>query len=105
MNLKIALRGERYFRSLGWARLVSRILVALCLSVILCASVNADDAADQVVAKVGDHEITEADVDKLIKPRLLSVQNEIYQIKRDAILSLADDYVLEQAAQIGRAHV
>jgi protein-disulfide isomerase len=77
------------------------LIAALAMSAGLIVSVvNARAGQDSpVVAKVGNHEITEQEVDKLVKPRMASVENEIYELKRQAILSIADDYVIQQAAK------
>ncbi len=52
-----------------------------------------------MVATVGSHRITEKELDAKIKPQLASVENQIYELKVGAIKSMADDYVLEQAAK------
>lgn len=52
----------------------------------------------QVVATIGDHQITEQEVDKLLTPQLTAMQNQLYQLKKHAIESIADDYLLSQAA-------
>ncbi len=52
-----------------------------------------------VLATVGSHPITESDVESRIMPQLAAMQSQIYQLKRQTIQSIADDYVLQQAAQ------
>jgi protein-disulfide isomerase len=54
---------------------------------------------NRVVATVGNHKITEGEVDEEIKPQLASMQNQLYQYRRDAINKLADDYIIDQAAK------
>jgi len=54
---------------------------------------------DQVVATVGSYKITEKELDAKIKPQLASVESQIYDLKVQTIKSMADDYVLEQAAK------
>ncbi|HUY18119.1 MAG TPA: thioredoxin domain-containing protein [Candidatus Binataceae bacterium] len=54
---------------------------------------------NRVVATVGNHKITEGEVDEEIKPQLASMQNQLYQDRRDAINKLADDYIIDQAAK------
>ncbi len=61
-------------------------------------SVQASDP-NKVVATVGNHKITEAEVDEEIKPQLASWQNQLYQYRRDAINKLADKYIVDQAAK------
>lgn len=63
------------------------------------AQKTADNKPDKVVATVGDMHITEAQVDERIKPQLAAINNQIYQIKRNAIEQIVDDYLIEQAAK------
>lgn len=94
----------RLKRSRGWLARMARNplllwVVALAMGAALgIGSIGASAGQDSVVAKVGSHEITEQEVDKLVKPRMASVENEIYELKRQAIVSIADDYVIQQAA-------
>src|ERR1700731_4688864 len=55
--------------------------------------------SDPVVATVGSHKITEKELDAKIKPQLASIESQVYELKVQAIKSMADDYVLEQAAK------
>ncbi|HVA82151.1 MAG TPA: thioredoxin domain-containing protein [Candidatus Binataceae bacterium] len=55
-------------------------------------------AAGAVVATVGTHKITQADVDAKIKPQMAAIEGKIFDLKHDAIEQLADQYLLEQAA-------
>lgn len=52
----------------------------------------------EVVATIGNHRITEQEVDHLLKPQLAAVQSKLYELKRRAIESIANDYLLAQAA-------
>ncbi len=63
------------------------------------ASVSIAADPGQVVATVGNHKITEKDLDAKIKPQFASVESQIYELKVQAIKAMADDYVLEQAAK------
>ncbi len=56
-------------------------------------------AADQVVATVGSHQITAKEVDAKIKPQMAALESRVYELKKDAIRSIADDYLLTQAAK------
>lgn len=60
----------------------------------------ADRAAglDRVLATVGDHSITQREVDEYIRPQMLNLEGQLYDLKRSAIDDLADEYLLEQAA-------
>src|ERR1700676_3585715 len=55
--------------------------------------------SDQVVATVGNHQITEKDLDAKIKPQLATIESQVYELKVQAIKSMADDYVVQQAAK------
>jgi len=52
-----------------------------------------------VVAKIGDHPITEKQLDAKIKSQLIALDSQIYQLKRRALESIADDYLIDQAAR------
>jgi protein-disulfide isomerase len=62
-------------------------------------SVSRAVESDPVVATVGTHKITEKDLDAKIKPQLASIESQIYELKVQAVKSMADDYLLEQAAK------
>lgn len=62
-------------------------------------SVSIAAESDQVVATVGSHKITEKELDAKIKPQLASIESQIYELKVQALKSMADDYALEQAAK------
>ena len=69
---------------------------ALAITAMASVSIAAEG---QVVATVGNHKFTEKDLDAKIKPQLASIESQIYDLKVQAIKSMADDYVLEQAAK------
>ena len=54
---------------------------------------------DQVVATVGDHKITEKELDAKIKSQLAGEESKIYDLKVEAIQAMAEQYALEQAAR------
>jgi protein-disulfide isomerase len=62
-------------------------------------SVSIAAPTDQVVATVGDHKITEKDLDAKIKPQLAAIESQVYDLKVQVVKSMADDYLLEQAAK------
>jgi protein-disulfide isomerase len=72
-------------------------LVILAMALAM-ASVSIAAQA-QVVATVGNHKITEKELDAKIKPQLAAIQSQEYELKVQAIKSMADEYVLEQAAK------
>ncbi|MHB8381775.1 MAG: thioredoxin domain-containing protein [Candidatus Binataceae bacterium] len=77
------------------------ITVAVAATVLLVAASPPRGLADQansVVATVGTHKITNADVDAKIKPQMAALEGKIFDLKHAAIESMADDYLLEQAA-------
>ena len=63
------------------------------------AIVNGGENDSKVIATVGPHPITEAEVESRIKTQLAVMESQIYALKRKAIQSIADDYVLRQAAR------
>src|ERR1700674_3119092 len=52
----------------------------------------------KVVATVGPHPITEGEVESRIKPQLAVMESQVYALKRKTIQTIADDYILQQAA-------
>jgi len=56
-------------------------------------------SGDQVVATVGSHQITEKELDARTKQKMAAIQSQIDEIKKQAIQSMADDYLVEQAAK------
>jgi len=74
--------------------------IAITLALVMAprSSVRAADP-DSVVATVGNHKITEKELDRKIKPQLAAEESKIYEIKVDAIKSMADEYDIEQAAK------
>jgi protein-disulfide isomerase len=73
---------------------------ALATAGLIAASSIALAAGDpQVVATVGTHQITEKELEAKIKPQLASIESQVYDLKVQAIKSMADEYTLEQAAK------
>ncbi len=82
-----------------------RAIVALAagasIAIGIVAAMPARARAEQpssVVATVGAHKITQADVDAKIKPQMAALEGKIFDLKHEAIESIADDYLIEQAA-------
>jgi protein-disulfide isomerase len=75
--------------------------VTFAFSIVIVAASTFSIAAEssKVVATVGDHKITAQELDAKIKPQLATVESQIYELKVSAIRSMADDYLLEQAAK------
>jgi len=82
------------FRSSQYA---SAVIVTVFSFMISPAFASAGDSA--VVATVGNHNITEAELDAKVKPEMAALQSKIYDLKRQALEAMADDYLLEQAAK------
>ena len=80
---------------------VLALLPAMALPLVANIAVGSEQAkgGDAVVAKIGDHPITEKQLDTKIRPQLIAADSQIYQLKRRALESIADDYVIEQAAK------
>jgi len=85
------MRGARYSRAFCF-------VIAMIATVASCSVTTAAES-DQVVATVGNHKITEKDVDAKIKTQLANEESRIYDLKVSAIKSMADQYVVEQAAK------
>src|SRR5271155_4732271 len=80
----------------------SWLLVAATGLVAAFSAVPAARAAaggDQVVATVGDKQITEAELNERIAGQMAMMQNKVYDMKKKAIEAIADDYLAEQAAK------
>jgi protein-disulfide isomerase len=80
---------------------VSAAAAGLAMMVIGVAPLAAQQQADsdKVVATVGDYKITESQVDEKLKPQIASWQSRLYQMRRQAIEQIADDYLIQQAAR------
>lgn len=82
----------------GWVWLASRALLATIpalawlVGVLGTARVTAADGSDPVVATVGSHQITQSEVDRRIR-------NKLYDLRKSAIDSMADEYLLTEAAK------
>lgn len=63
------------------------------------ALARAESSGSQVVATIGDRQITEAELDAKIAGQMASIQNQIYKAKKGAIEAIADDYAIEKAAK------
>jgi protein-disulfide isomerase len=92
-----------------------RTAFAIAAVVIVCAVIAgprawADDQ-NAVVATVGDHKISEKDLDAKVKPQLEQMRamlekrvdqliaDKTFDLKRQTLESMTDDYLIQQAAQ------
>ncbi len=83
---------------------IAAVAAAVILTLSIPRAAVAQDSVqpsdpNKVVATVGNHKITQGEVDEEIKPQLASWQNQLYQYRRDAINKLADKYIIAQAAK------
>jgi protein-disulfide isomerase len=87
----------------GWTSAALRFVVLGTALLALGAgalSVRAAESggSDSVVATVGNHKITEKDLDAKIKPQMAQLEARVIELKRQALDSMADQYLVEQAA-------
>jgi len=73
------------------------MVIAMPIFVLSPAFAGGTDST--VVATVGNHKITEAELDVKIKPQMASIEGKIYDLKHQTLESMADEYLLEQAAK------
>ncbi len=109
MLLKMNQSGRNRFES-TW-----RIVSVIAAVAIVCAAIAthpawADDL-NTVVATVGDHKISEKDLDAKVKPQLDQMRatlekkvdqliaDRTFDLKRQTLESMTDEYLIEQAAQ------
>ncbi len=52
-----------------------------------------------VLAKIGDHAITEADIADDIAGQMVRINNQIYSVKKQAVDAAVADYLLDQEAK------
>jgi predicted DsbA family dithiol-disulfide isomerase len=97
----------RSFRQSGRRLLVAGWTTVILLSIVRISAAQSDSAKmddlNRVVATLGSHKITQAEIDREIKPQLIAWQNQLYQNRLAAINKLADQYTIDQAAK--KAHL
>jgi protein-disulfide isomerase len=98
---RYAFRGSTTYAKRGRARAGTGILLALSALLVVPLLSNVCRAADSspVVATVGSHQITQQEVDAKLQSQLAAWQSRLYQLRKQAIESIADDYLLQQAAK------
>jgi protein-disulfide isomerase len=77
----------------------SSMLFAAAFFAALSASPAFAAGSDKVVATVGNYKITESELDVKIKPQMDSLESQVYDLKRKAIDSMVDEYLLTKAAK------
>ena len=88
-------------------RIVTAIFAAAFVCIALGATRASADDPKTVVATVGDHKITEQDLDQKTKPQIdelhqrvdALVRDKIFDLKRKTLETMTDDYLISQAAQ------
>lgn len=75
------------------------ILVAVATAGGLRAGSAADSGAE-VVAEIGGHKITRAELEQKGAAKLLKVRSQYYLAEREALNQLIDDYLLEEKARL-----
>jgi len=85
------------------AALARAWLATLLIFTAGLAQGHAAESKDQVVALIGNHPITEADVERRASADLISVESQIYVLEKQAIQKIAAEYVTREAA--ARAHL
>ncbi|MDB5108764.1 MAG: Periplasmic thiol:disulfide interchange protein DsbA [Candidatus Binatus sp.] len=98
-------------RSLFATKLGAAIFAAAMLTTVtIPVPANADDPG-KVVATVGDHKITEQDLDAKVKPQIEQmramlakrvedmIRDKSFDLKRKTLEAMTDDYLLEEAAK------
>jgi protein-disulfide isomerase len=83
-------------------RVVTARNIAVGVTAVVAVAIFARAAyadPNKVVATVGSHSITERELDEKIRPQMASLDAQLYELKRNAIQVLADDYLVEQAAR------
>src|SRR5260370_40098074 len=100
---------RRRFVSKG--RIVPAIVASAIVFIALAVPHASADDSKTVVATVGDHKITEQDLDEKIKPQIEQmraalakrvddlIRDKTFDLKRRTLESMADDYLIAQAAQ------
>src|SRR5262249_46634241 len=89
------------FRSLRGA--LALVIVAPLLTPVPARAAGTDSSA--VVATVGTHKITEAELDAKIKPEMAALESKIYDLKHQALQTMADEYLIDEAAKKAKLSV
>ena len=71
---------------------------AVWLAIFAMPAYAASAEQGRVIATIGSHPITQQEVDSRLKAQLTAIDSQVYDLRRKAIESMADDYLIEQAA-------
>jgi hypothetical protein len=73
---------------------------ALAMTLLLSTSgLTLAEETNDVLAKVGDHTITEKDISGDIAGQMVRINNQIYSTKKQAVDSAVANYLIDQEAQ------
>lgn len=78
--------------------MTKRILAPLALALLL-PSVALAQSADEVVASVGESNITRGDLEKSVKAQLIEIDNQRYEVLEDGLNNLVSEKLLSLEAQ------
>ncbi len=73
-------------------------LVAVWVAIFAMPAYAASAEQGSVIATIGSHPITQQEVDSRLKAQLTAMESQVYDLRRKTIESMADDYLIEQAA-------
>ncbi len=73
-------------------------LAGALLAILLMPAYAASAEQGRVIATIGSHPITQQEVDSRLKAQLTAMDSQVYDLRRKTIESMADDYLIEQAA-------
>jgi len=73
-------------------------LIAVWLAIFAMPAYAASAEPSHVIATIGNHPITQQEVDSRLKAQLTAIDSQVYDLRRKTIEAMADDYVIEQAA-------
>ncbi|HLH76980.1 MAG TPA: thioredoxin domain-containing protein [Candidatus Binataceae bacterium] len=74
-------------------------LLGLGSVIVAAAGWAASGDSSTVLATVGQTKITQAQVDAKAKPQLAAIQTQIYQIRKQTLDQMINDYLIQQAAK------
>jgi len=73
-------------------------LVVVWVAIFAMPAYAASAEQGRVIATIGGHPITQQEVDSRLKAQLTDIDSQVYDLRRKTIESMADDYLIEQAA-------
>jgi len=98
-------------RASAWRIVSVFAAAAIATAAVAALGAWAADDPDATVATVGDHKISEKDLDAKVKPQLEQmramlekrvdqlIQDKTFELRRSTLESMTDEYLIQQAAQ------